>query len=54
MKQNIFQVKNVKDSNQRGAALVISIFAILLVTVIGFALISTGMLSQNIATNSRY
>ncbi len=45
--------QQVKNSNQRGAAMIIAIFAILLVTVIGFALISTGMLSQNISTNSR-
>lgn len=53
MKQKIFRIKCVKDKNQRGAALVISIFAILLVTIIGFALISTGILSQNISTNAR-
>ena len=39
--------------NERGAALIIAIFAILLVTVIGFALVATGILSQNIATNAR-
>ena len=42
-----------QHNNERGAALIIAIFAILLVTVIGFALVSTGILSQNIATNSR-
>jgi hypothetical protein len=48
-----FKTKNVNDKNQRGAALMISIFAILLVTVIGFAIISQGLVSQNIAKNAK-
>ena len=53
MKTKRFQTKNINDTNQQGAALVISIFAILLVTIIGFALISNGMVSQSISKNSR-
>jgi hypothetical protein len=39
--------------NQRGAALVISIFGILLVTIIGFAFISTSLISRDVSQNSR-
>jgi hypothetical protein len=41
------------NENERGAALIISIFAILLVTVIAFALVATAMTSLDISKNSR-
>ena len=40
-------------NSQRGAALIISIFGILLVTVIAFAFISTALISQDISKNAR-
>jgi Tfp pilus assembly protein PilX len=41
------------SEHQRGAALVIAIFAILLVTVIAIALLASGLLSRTIASNAR-
>ncbi len=53
MKTKKIQTKNVNDKNQQGAALVLSIFAILLVTIIAFAVISNGLVSQNVSTNAK-
>lgn len=39
--------------NEQGSALVISVFSILLVTVIAFALVAKGLISQEISKNSR-
>jgi hypothetical protein len=43
----------IARETQRGAALIVAIFAILLVTVIGFAMVSSGMISLDVARNSR-
>ncbi len=51
MTNNKKHYENLKG--QQGAALIIAIFAILLVTVIGFALIATGMVSLDISKNAR-
>jgi hypothetical protein len=49
--------KNLKskteENSERGAALILSIFGILLVTVIAFALVSTALISQDISRNAR-
>lgn len=52
MNLKIYNIK-CKNNDQSGAALVISIFAILLLTILCFAIISTGLTSQEIAQNSR-
>ncbi len=53
MKKGNFDEKQQKGANESGAALITSIFAMLLITVLGFALISAGILAQNISTNAR-
>ena len=46
------QIRSNKQ-NERGAALVVAIFSILLVTVVAFALLSSGLISNDISKNSK-
>src|SRR4051794_7071467 len=43
----------VNKPDERGAALVVAIFSILLVTVVAFALVSSGLISNDISKNSK-
>jgi len=43
----------LREQNERGAALVVAIFSILLVTVVAFALLSSGLISNDISKNSK-
>jgi Tfp pilus assembly protein PilX len=45
--------KALSGNDQSGAALVIAIFSILLVTAVAFALMSSGLISNSVAKNSR-